>query len=59
MKSTIRMLARRFSEPSSWAGLGALIALTGVHLSAIEVGYFINIGVGVCGLMAFFIPEEK
>ena len=59
MKSTLRMLARRMSEPSSWAGVGALFALVGLHLTNVELGYVVNIGVGISGLMAFFLPEEK
>ena len=58
-KDTIIMLANRFKEPSSWAGLGAIFALVGLHMSAVEVGYIVNIGVGVCGLLAFFLPEMK
>lgn len=57
-KAVISGLANRFKEPSSWAGLGTLIALAGLNMSPIELGYIVNIGVGVAGLVAFFMPEK-
>lgn len=57
-KATLMALVNRFKEPSSWAGLGALMALAGFKMSGVEVGYIVDIGVGVCGLLAFFIPEK-
>ena len=59
MKSIVAGLANRFKEPSSWAGLGALMALAGLHMSATEVGYIVDIGMGASGLLAFFLPEKK
>lgn len=58
-ESIVSGLANRFKEPSSWAGIGALMALAGLHVSAANVGYIVDIGVGVSGLLAFFIPEKK
>ena len=58
-KSKIAAIANRFKEPSSWAGLGMLATLLGLHLSSVEVGYIVDIGMGICGLTAFFMPEVK
>lgn len=58
-KAILMDLANRFKEPSSWAGIGALLTLTGLHMSATEVNYIVDIGIGVSGLLAFFISEKK
>jgi hypothetical protein len=57
-KSMISGLANRFKEPSSWAGLGAIMGLVGLHMSAAEVGYIVDIGMGAAGLLALFLPEK-
>lgn len=58
-KTTLLYLVNRFKEPSSWVGLAGLVTLAGLHLSTIQINYIIDIGVGVCGLLAFAIPEKK
>jgi len=54
----LQMLLKRFAEPSSYAGLGSLLALAGLNLPA---GVIQNISVvlaGVAGLVAFFLSEK-
>ena len=51
-------LLARFSEPSSYAGMGALLALAGIHLSDTDVGPLTQfIGAG-CALAAFLLKER-
>ncbi len=58
-KLSVLFVANRFKEPSSWAGLGALLALVGLNMTGVELGYLVNIGTGLCGLVAVLIPEKK
>ena len=57
-KATIAKLAARFKEPSSWAGIGALAMLAGVHLDPSMTQSIMYVGAGVAGIVAFFIPEK-
>ena len=57
-RSIVAGFANRFKEPSSWAGLSVILTLAGLKVSGVEVGYIVDIGVGVCGLIAFFVPEK-
>lgn len=58
MKSLIVGLAKRFKEPSSWAGVAVLLTALGIQSGdssiAESVGY---IGAGLAGLVAFFLPD--
>jgi len=36
--SMLSYLLARLSEPSSYAGMGALLALAGIHLSDTDIG---------------------
>ena len=47
----------RFKEPSSWSGIAAVLAAVGLHLDANTVQSIIYIGAGLCGLVAWYIPE--
>ena len=51
------MLAR-FSEPSSYAGLGALLALVGWNLSDSILGQLIQLLAAGCALLALFLKER-
>jgi hypothetical protein len=51
-------LLARFSEPSSYAGLGALLALVGWNLSDTVVGQLVQLLAGGCGLLALFLKER-
>jgi hypothetical protein len=51
-------LLARFSEPSSYAGLGALLALAGVHFSDGDLGQLAQFLAAGCGLAALLLKER-
>jgi hypothetical protein len=51
-------LLARFSEPSSYAGLGALLALVGWNLSDTIVGQVAQLLAGGCALVALILKER-
>jgi len=55
----IYQLVHRFSEPSSYAGLSALFALLGVAIPGALIQAITLTLSGVCGIVAFFMPEQK
>jgi hypothetical protein len=54
----VAYLLARFSEPSSYAGLGALLALVGWNLSDTIVGQLIQLLAAGCGLLALGLKER-
>ena len=57
MKLLTYLLAR-FSEPSSYAGLGALLALLGWNLPDTAVGQLSQLFAAGCGLIALCAKER-
>lgn len=55
---TISFVLARFSEPSSYAGLGALLALAGFHFSDSDLGQLAQFLAAGCGLAALFLKER-
>lgn len=54
----LAFLLARLSEPSSYAGLGAILALGGLHFSDTELGQLAQfLGAG-CGLAALLLKER-
>ena len=51
-------LLARFSEPSSYAGLGALLALFGWHLSDSILGQLAQFLAAACALAALALKER-
>lgn len=51
-------LLARFSEPSSYAGLGALLALVGWNLSDTIAGQLAQLLAGGCALLALVLKER-
>ena len=51
-------LLARFSEPSSYAGLGALLALAGWNLSDTVLGQLVQLLAAACGLLALCLKER-
>lgn len=51
------MLAR-FSEPSSYAGLGAILAMVGLHLSDTDLGQLAEFLAAGCGFVALLLKER-
>jgi len=48
----------RLSEPSSYAGLGAILALAGFHFSNSILGQFVQLLAAGCGLAALLLKER-
>ena len=48
----------RFSEPSSYAGLGAILALAGLHFSDSDLGQLAQFLAAGCGLAALLLKEK-
>lgn len=51
-------LLARLSEPSSYAGLGAVLALAGVHFSDTDLGQLAQFLAAGCGLAALLLKER-
>jgi hypothetical protein len=51
-------LLARFSEPSSYAGLGALLALAGWHFPDSDIGQLAQFLAAGCGLAALLLKER-
>ncbi len=49
----------RLKEPSSYAGLGALLALVGVNLDGQLLQAIDGVAAALAGLLAFFIKEKE
>lgn len=54
----LTFLLARFSEPSSYAGLGAALALAGLHFSDSDLGQIAQILAAGCGLAALLLKER-
>jgi hypothetical protein len=57
MRLLVYLLAR-FSEPSSYAGLGALLAFAGWNLPDPVFGQLVQALAAVCGLVALCLKER-
>jgi hypothetical protein len=51
-------LLARFSEPSSYAGLSAFLALLGWNLSDTAVGDLVQLLAAACGLVALLLKDR-
>jgi hypothetical protein len=51
-------LLARFSEPSSYAGLGAVLAVLGLNFSDTMIGQFAQFLAAGCALAALFLKER-
>jgi hypothetical protein len=51
-------LLARFSEPSSYAGLGALLAVAGIHFPDSDLGQFAQFLAAGCALAALLLKER-
>jgi len=52
-------LLARFSEPSSYAGLGAVLALLGLNLPDPALGQIAQFLAAGCGLAALLLKERR
>ena len=55
---TLAFVLARLSEPSSYAGLGAIFALAGLHFSDSELGLLAQFLAAGCGLAALLLKER-
>jgi hypothetical protein len=55
---TLAFLLARLSEPSSYAGLGAILALAGLHFSDSELGQLAQLLAAGCGFAALLLKER-
>ena len=54
----VTYLLARFSEPSSYAGLGAIAAVVGIHLSDTDFGALVQLLAAGCALAALLLKER-
>jgi hypothetical protein len=57
MTSLIAFLVARLKEPSSYAGIGAVLAALGIHVDDATVQAAVQVAVAVGGLAAVLMPE--
>jgi hypothetical protein len=58
MMQTLAYLLARFSEPSSYAGLGAVLALVGWNLPEPVLAQLVQALAALCALLAFLLKER-
>lgn len=58
MMQTLAYLLARFSEPSSYAGLGAVLALVGWNLPEPVLAQLVQALAALCALVAFLLKER-
>jgi len=54
----VSYLLARFSEPSSYAGIGAVLALAGIHFSDSDLGQLAQLLAAGCGFAALLLRER-
>jgi hypothetical protein len=54
----LEFVVARLREPSTYAGLGALLATAGIHVNDLVVQALIQVLVSVAGLVAVLMPEK-
>ncbi len=54
----LSFVVARSKEPSSYAGVGALLAAAGIHVDDSIVQAAIQVMVSVAGLIAVLLPEK-
>lgn len=54
----MKYIVDRLKEPSSYAGLGALLALVGVHLDGQLLQAIAGVAAALAGLASIFIKEQ-
>jgi hypothetical protein len=54
----LRMLLDRLDEPTSWAAIGAMLALFGINVDAELWGATVNAAIAISGLLLVIIPTK-
>jgi hypothetical protein len=55
----LQFILARAKEPSSYAGVAALLTAAGIHVSTDLFNAAVAVAVSVAGLMAILLPETK
>jgi hypothetical protein len=50
---------KRLSEPSTWAGLGVILSVAGVHIAPEQWQAVVALVTAVAGAVAVFAPEKN
>lgn len=60
IRTTLEFAAARLSEPSTWQGIGFLVALTGAKVGAgLDWGQAAGLGGIVSAALKMFFPDSK
>lgn len=60
IRTTLEFAAARMSEPSTWQGIGFLVALTGAKVGAgLDWGQAAGLGGIVSAALKMFFPDPK
>lgn len=54
----MQALVDRLKEPSTWAGLGVVLGLFGIHLAPEKLTAVVGVATAVAALVAIFLPER-
>jgi VanZ family protein len=55
----VNYLIDRLKEPSTYTGLGTLLAAFGLHFSDTQVSAIVSLSLAIGGLLSVFLPEGK
>jgi len=55
----MQTILARLREPSSWAGIAALIGIFGIKIAPEQLQAVIALGSAAAGAAAVFMPERK
>jgi hypothetical protein len=59
MTSFLAFMLARFKEPSTYAGLGAVLTAAGIHLPDAVLNAMVSAAIALAGLAAALIPEKS
>lgn len=49
----------RFSEPSTWRGLVAMLTSLGLGIEPEHASFIVPLGIGLIGLIGAFVPDKS
>lgn len=55
----LAFIVARLREPSTYAGLGALLGAAGVHIDDTVLQAVVQLLVSIAGLIAVLVPEKR
>lgn len=58
-KQEVSFLVARLKEPSSWAGMAAILMAAGIKVDPTLWGLTVQAGVALAGIAAFFLSEKS